>query len=173
MLIRQTGSDSLRTAWPKDVVTPARVLGKALRVFLALALLGHVLLFLVVLVSSLYLRSGNPPSTALMVYRRVTQHESIRPVHFVRLRQIPRSARGMVIRLEDYRFYQHPGVDLGALRDAYLINHSLRATVVGGSTIPMKSVDGSRPNNSKPTNFPTIGSHSDITMLIMPNTVNC
>ena len=119
-------------------MTPARVLGKVVRVFLVLALVGHILLLLVVLVTSVVLRSRNPSWTALMAYRSVTQHEAIRPVRFVPLRQIPRAARGMVLRLEDYRFYQHPGVDLGALRDAYRINRSLQATVVGGSTIPMQ-----------------------------------
>ncbi len=138
MLVRHSGSIAPETAWPKGVVTPARVLGKAVRVFLVLALIGHILLLLVVLLASVALRSRNPSSTALMAYRKVTQHEAIRPVRFVPLRQIPRAARGMVLRLEDYRFYQHPGVDLGALRDAYRINRSLRATVVGGSTIPMQ-----------------------------------
>jgi monofunctional biosynthetic peptidoglycan transglycosylase len=44
----------------------------------------------------------------------------------------------MVIRLEDYHFYSHHGVDLGALREAWMINSSIGRTVVGGSTIPMQ-----------------------------------
>ena len=138
MLVRNSGSDALPTAWLRDAVKPARVAGKAARVILALVLLGHALLILLVLVTSLGLRRWNPPGTALMEYRILTQHQTIRPVRFVPLRQIPRVARAMVLRLEDYRFYQHWGIDLGALREAYLINRSLGRTVVGGSTIPMQ-----------------------------------
>ena len=43
-----------------------------------------------------------------------------------------------MIRLEDYRFYSHHGVDLGAIRDAWMINSSIGRTAVGGSTIPMQ-----------------------------------
>jgi hypothetical protein len=44
----------------------------------------------------------------------------------------------MTIRLEDYHFYQHAGVDLGALRDAWEKNASYGRTAAGGSTIPMQ-----------------------------------
>ena len=44
----------------------------------------------------------------------------------------------MVVRLEDYRFYTHHGVDLGAISDAWMINSSIGRTAVGGSTIPMQ-----------------------------------
>ena len=73
-----------------------------------------------------------------MMYRGLTTHQKAQPIRFVPLRQIPRVARSMVIKLEDYRFYQHPGVDLGAIRDAWAINASIGRTVVGGSTIPMQ-----------------------------------
>ncbi len=117
---------------------PARVFGKALRAFLWLALLGHAALILIVLLASLLLLKVNPPTTALMLYRRVTTHETVHPTRFVPLRQIPLVFRNMVVRLEDMHFYQHRGVDLGALRDAWNINSSIGWTVLGGSTIPMQ-----------------------------------
>ena len=129
---------ALRLAWLKDTVRPARVLGKALRAFFWLALLGHAALVLIVLVASLFLLKGNPPTTALMLYRRLTTHETVHPTRFVPLRQIPPVFRNMVVRLEDMHFYQHHGVDLGALRDAWNINAAIGRTVVGGSTIPMQ-----------------------------------
>jgi monofunctional biosynthetic peptidoglycan transglycosylase len=129
---------ALRMAWLRDVAKPARILGKLLRGFLGLFVLGHAALFLIVLVASLTLIRVNPPFTALMVYRRLTAHQTSQPIKFVPLRQIPRVARNMVIRLEDYRFYEHAGVDLGAIREAYEINESIGRTVVGGSTIPMQ-----------------------------------
>jgi len=73
-----------------------------------------------------------------MVYRGITSRQTSQPIRFVPLRQIPRVARSMVVKLEDYRFYQHAGVDLGALRDAWMVNSSIGRTVSGGSTIPMQ-----------------------------------
>jgi monofunctional biosynthetic peptidoglycan transglycosylase len=138
MRTRFSETIELRMAWLRDVAKPARVLGKLLRGFLGLFLVGHAALFLVILVASVTLLRVNPPFTALMVYRLLTTHQTSQPVKFVPLRQIPRIARTMVIRLEDYRFYEHAGIDLGAIRDAYEINESVGRTVVGGSTIPMQ-----------------------------------
>jgi monofunctional biosynthetic peptidoglycan transglycosylase len=114
------------------------VFGKALRALLWLAILGHAALIVIVLFASIALLKVNPPITALMVYRRITTHEAARPTRFVPLRQIPPVLRNMVVRLEDMHFYQHAGVDLGALRDAWNINASIGWTAVGGSTIPMQ-----------------------------------
>jgi monofunctional glycosyltransferase len=122
----------------QQAARPGRVFGKALRAFLWLAVLAHAVLIVIVLFASILLLKVNPPTTALIVYRRVTTHESARPTRFVPLRQIPPVLRTMVVRLEDMHFYQHPGVDLGALRDAWNINASIGRTVVGGSTIPMQ-----------------------------------
>jgi monofunctional glycosyltransferase len=128
----------LRTAWLRDVVKPARIAGRLARAFLGFFVLGHAALVVFVLFASLFLIRWNPPFTALMVYRGFTANQWAQPVRFVPLRQIPRVVRSMVVRLEDYRFYQHWGVDLGAIRDAWNINESIGRTVVGGSTIPMQ-----------------------------------
>jgi monofunctional biosynthetic peptidoglycan transglycosylase len=129
---------ALGMAWLRDVAKPARIAFKLARALLGLAVLGHAALILFVLFACLGLLRWNPPVTALMAYRGVTAHQKAQPIRFVPLRQIPRVARTMVIRLEDYRFYQHGGIDLGALRDAWKVNSSIGRTVVGGSTIPMQ-----------------------------------
>jgi monofunctional biosynthetic peptidoglycan transglycosylase len=98
----------------------------------------HAALILFVFFASLLLLKWNPPVTALIIYRGVTVHQQSRPLRFVPLYQIPRVARNMVIRLEDHHFYAHRGVDLGAIRDAWMINSSIGRTAVGGSTIPMQ-----------------------------------
>jgi hypothetical protein len=41
----------------------------------------------------------------------------------------------MVVRLEDGHFWTHPGIRLGAIRDAYLINRNIGYALYGGSTI--------------------------------------
>jgi monofunctional biosynthetic peptidoglycan transglycosylase len=138
MRARISETVALRMAWLRDVAKPARVLRKLVRTLLTLAVLGHILLFLVVLAASVALLRVNPPVTALMVYREITARQTVRPVRFVPLRQIPPALRNMVVRLEDFSFYRNPGVELGALRDAWVINASIGRTVVGGSTIPMQ-----------------------------------
>jgi len=125
-------------AWLRDTVRPARIAARFLRTLAVTAVALHAALIVLVLLASVLLLKVNPPLTALMVWRSVTAHQSARPVRFVPLRQIPRPQRSMVIRLEDYRFYSHHGVDLGALRDAWMINASIGRTAVGGSTIPMQ-----------------------------------
>ncbi len=125
-------------AWLRDVARPTRLAARFFRALVIFAIAAHAALFFLVLVASLVLLRWNPPATALMIYRGVTAHEKTRPIRFVPLRQIPRVARRMVIRLEDYRFYSHHGIDLGAIREAWTINSSIGRTAVGGSTIPMQ-----------------------------------
>jgi monofunctional biosynthetic peptidoglycan transglycosylase len=138
MYARISETAALWMAWLRDVAKPARMAGKLARVLIALVVFCHATLILGILLASLALLRVNPPVTALMVYRGITVHQRSRPIHFVPLRQIPRVARSMVVRLEDYRFYSHHGVDLGALREAWTINTAIGRTAVGGSTIPMQ-----------------------------------
>jgi monofunctional biosynthetic peptidoglycan transglycosylase len=125
-------------AWLADVARPARVAARFVRAVIVLVAACHAVLFAFVFLASLVLLAWNPPITALMIYRGVTVHQKSKPVRFVPLHQIPRVARNMVIRLEDHHFYSHRGVDLGAIRDAWMINASIGRTAVGGSTIPMQ-----------------------------------
>lgn len=138
MLARISAHAALWMAWLRDVAQPARIAEKLARAFLLLVLLGHAALILIVLIASLALLRGNPQVTALMLYRGATVHQKTHEIRFVPLRQIPRVVRTMVIRLEDFKFYRHAGVDLGAIRDAWAINRSIKRTAVGGSTIPMQ-----------------------------------
>jgi monofunctional biosynthetic peptidoglycan transglycosylase len=119
-------------------VHPARILVRFLRALALLVVGAHAALICVVLLGSLVLLKWNPPFTALIAWRQVTAHQAPRPLRFVPLGRIPRVERSMIIRLEDYRFYFHHGVDLGALREAWAINASIGRAVVGGSTITMQ-----------------------------------
>ncbi len=117
------------------LIRPRRAAGKLARFALWGFVLGHVLLAVVVLSSSLVLLKATPRHTALMLWRRVTagiRSEAIRPTP---LAQIPRPARDMVVRLEDGNFWTHPGIRLGAIRDAYLVNRNIGYALYGGSTI--------------------------------------
>ena len=122
-------------AWIGERVRPARAAGKLARFALAAFVLGHVILCAVVLLSSLVLRSVNPRHTALMSWRRVTAGVRSPAIRFTPLAAIPRPARDMVVRLEDWHFWTHPGIHLGSIRDAYLINRNIGYALYGGSTI--------------------------------------
>ena len=117
---------------------PARILGRFGRTLLALVVLGHAALVVFVLLASAVLARANPPVTALMAWRRLTVGQRIEERRFVPLSRIPRATRDMVVRLEDFKFYRHHGIDLGAIRDAYLVNKSIGYTLYGGSTIPQQ-----------------------------------
>ncbi|HVP18880.1 MAG TPA: biosynthetic peptidoglycan transglycosylase [Spirochaetia bacterium] len=129
---------ALRMAWLRDVVKPSRIAGKLARFLLAGVILFHAVLFVLVLAASLVLLHVNPSVTALMIWRSATAHQKAQPVRFVALQHIPLVARRMVIRLEDYHFYNHVGIDLGAIRDAYLTNRAIGYPLYGGSTIPQQ-----------------------------------
>lgn len=108
------------------------------RFLLGALVAGHVALFLAVFAACLVLARCNPPVTSLMIYRSVMSHQKAKPLAFVPLRQVPRSAREMFIRVEDMRFYSHAGIDFAAIRDAYNVNRSIGYTLYGGSTIPQQ-----------------------------------
>jgi monofunctional biosynthetic peptidoglycan transglycosylase len=123
------------TAWIGERVRPARAAGKLARFALHAFVLGHVILLAVVLLSSLVLLKANPRHTALMLWRRVTAGVHSPAIRFTPLRDIPRPARDMVVRLEDWHFWTHPGIHLGSIRDAYLVNRNIGYALYGGSTI--------------------------------------
>jgi monofunctional biosynthetic peptidoglycan transglycosylase len=118
-----------------ECARPGRALGKLAGYALRGLLFAHAALLAVVLLSSLVLLKVNPRHTALMLWRRLTAGVSAPPIQFTPLAEIPRPAREMVVRLEDWHFWTHPGIDLGAIRDAYRINRNLGYALYGGSTI--------------------------------------
>jgi monofunctional glycosyltransferase len=117
---------------------PVRILWRGLRTLAALVVLGHAALAVFVLLACAVLSRANPPFTALMAYRRLTVGQRIEAHRPVALARMPRAAREMVVRLEDFNFYRHRGIDLGAIRDAYIVNRSIGYTLYGGSTIPQQ-----------------------------------
>lgn len=76
-----------------------------------------------------------PRINSLMIYRSLVQGQHLKPIRPVPLADIPVRDREMFIRLEDGHFYRHHGIDLGAIREAYLINRRAGYFVRGASTI--------------------------------------
>jgi monofunctional biosynthetic peptidoglycan transglycosylase len=125
-------------AWLRGRVEPRAAAERLARFFLKAFVSVHLGIFLLVLGACVLLARWNPPVTSLMIYRDLTARQKPRPLKFVPLGRIPRTTRLMFIRLEDMHFYRHPGIDLGAIRDAYLINKSIGRVLYGGSTIPQQ-----------------------------------
>jgi monofunctional biosynthetic peptidoglycan transglycosylase len=117
---------------------PRALLARLARLFLRAMIVCHAALFIIMAFACLLLLRWNPPMTSLMIYRSLAGGAPAKPVSFVPLRQIPREVRQMLVRLEDMHFYTHPGIDLGAIRDAYRVNQAIGYVYAGASTIPQQ-----------------------------------
>jgi monofunctional biosynthetic peptidoglycan transglycosylase len=106
--------------------------------FVKLLLYIHIVLLLPVLILCLLYSSINPPITSLMLYRKHFFDYNQKPVAYMALEKIPRKLQRMVIKIEDYRFYIHRGIDLKALNNAYQLNKRFGRIRYGGSTITMQ-----------------------------------
>lgn len=125
-----------RTAGPiLSAVSLPSMLRRAAALLLRALLWGHAALFGLVFIASLLLLFLNPPTSSLRIQRAVAKGWRALPTTFVPLRQIPRVTRSMVVGVEDYTFYRHPGVDLEAIRQAWRVNKVIGYNLYGGSTI--------------------------------------
>ena len=116
------------------VLTAGRILAAALAAVAAF----HAALWVLVALAGMLLAWMNPPVSSLMLGRRFHGGARARPLEFVPLAELPRDAQLMFVRLEDNTFYEHPGVELRALREAWRVNRQLGYVYRGGSTIPMQ-----------------------------------
>lgn len=95
----------------------------------------HLVFIAVIGICLFLLRSWNPPTTSLMLYREHVYGYRPVPVQFVSFSAIPDDIIKMVIATEDYQFYSHFGIDIEAIKRAYFINRRVGYRMFGGSTI--------------------------------------
>jgi monofunctional biosynthetic peptidoglycan transglycosylase len=98
-------------------------------------LAAHWLLLVIVVSTTIAWTFARPPSTPLMAYRMAFQGHVLEPLLYVPLDRIPPTVRTMLVRLEDWTFYQHHGIDITAIKNAIRVNKAIGRTVYGGSTI--------------------------------------
>lgn len=79
-----------------------------------------------------------PSATVLMAWRSLSFGWKLSPPRPVPLRTVPVWLRSMLISVEDYKFYQHHGFDLEAIKRAYEIDKRLAQPLYGGSTLSMQ-----------------------------------
>ncbi len=77
----------------------------------------------------------NPEYGTLMLYRKYAYHYIVKPIEFIPLRKLPRDVQMMAVRIEDANFYEHFGIDLTAIHDAYVRNRQNHGYSYGASTI--------------------------------------
>ncbi len=82
---------------------------------------------------------ANPPTTGIRVYRAIGYGWTLKKRRNLKLLEVPKLARSMIIRVEDGAFYSHRGVQLSALKNAKRLNEQIGRTVYGGSTITMQT----------------------------------
>lgn len=107
-------------------------LRRALRIF---AWSSAVLFGVLPLTAIIALRWVNPPFTPLMLVRDAQGYG--RAWHWTPLDALPREAQRAAIASEDYRYCQHWGIDVGAVRKA-VADHQQGKPLRGASTISMQ-----------------------------------
>jgi monofunctional glycosyltransferase len=95
----------------------------------------HLFLIISIGIYSICLNFINPPYTSLMAYRAVFYHYNNRSVKFIPIKKTPWYVKRMLVAAEDYRFYQHHGIDIDAIKTAMKNNKIVGYNYYGGSTI--------------------------------------
>lgn len=95
----------------------------------------HLLLVVFIGIMSLHLRAHNPAKSSLMLYRQYFYQYPIQPVHFIPLSEIPESFALITVATEDIKFWQHKGINITAIKWAYVVNKHVGYRMYGGSTI--------------------------------------
>lgn len=108
---------------------------RTILIILAIAVAGfHAAYLCTVGIVSAVLRTRNPRTTALMLYRSATGGPQM-PPDFMPLAQMPAPLVKAVLFVEDHGFYRHHGFDLESIRYAIRLNRRLGYRAYGGSTI--------------------------------------
>jgi|GEM_PF-827700 monofunctional biosynthetic peptidoglycan transglycosylase len=81
----------------------------------------------------------DPAATTLSVYRKYVDGWTIVQPVPTRLERIPKLAQRMLVSIEDYKFYDHHGVDFEAFARAYEVNQKIGRPMYGGSTLTMQT----------------------------------
>jgi monofunctional biosynthetic peptidoglycan transglycosylase len=84
-------------------------------------------------------KTVNPAATTLMLYRHIDSGWKIVKPRYLPLSKIPKSTRNMAVRVEDGNFYEHHGIMLAAIKNAYQLNKRFGEPIYGGSTITMQT----------------------------------
>ena len=133
-------SSGLSSLAPRDGdpalgTTPAR---RAARLALGALAAAFALYIGITSVLVLCYRFVDPPATVLMAYRKWGFGWKIEAPRPKPLTSTPLYIRRMLLSVEDYKFYEHFGIDFEAFRNAHEINKRIGKPLYGGSTLTMQ-----------------------------------
>jgi monofunctional biosynthetic peptidoglycan transglycosylase len=115
------------------------VLLRGLRTLFLAAVVFHIWYISVTTILVACFAFVDPAATTLSVYRKYVDGWAIvRPVPTA-LERIPKTARRMLVSIEDYKFYEHHGIDLEAFERAIEVNQQIGRPMYGGSTLTMQT----------------------------------
>ena len=100
---------------------------------------AHVVFILSIALLLVVFKTVNPPATLLMLYRKLDYGWKITNPLYKPLPKIPKIVRTMAVRVEDGDFFEHHGILLPALKNAFMLNTKFGAPIYGGSTITMQT----------------------------------
>lgn len=81
----------------------------------------------------------DPAATVLAVSRRHVDGWAVSKSYPVKLKAVPLTARRMLVSVEDYKFWNHHGLDFEAFERAVEINKRIGRRMYGGSTLTMQA----------------------------------
>ncbi|GAB1455312.1 MAG: biosynthetic peptidoglycan transglycosylase [Spirochaetia bacterium] len=81
----------------------------------------------------------DPAATTLSVYRKHVDGWKVQRPIPTTLKKIPLNARRMLVSVEDYKYWEHHGIDMEAFSRALEINKRIGKTMYGGSTLTMQT----------------------------------
>ncbi len=108
-----------------------KVLLKLFKLFIKL----HVYFLLITSVLVVSLNFINPPTTTMMIYRKVFAPYKLKQRRFVKLKDIPNHTKRMLMISEDSKFKTHFGFDFEAISKAFKRNKKSGRIRIGGSTL--------------------------------------
>ncbi|GAB1482344.1 hypothetical protein MASR2M78_11590 [Treponema sp.] len=104
-----------------------------------LFLYTHLVFIISSSLSLIFFKTVNPAATTLMLYRKCANGWKIQKPRYLSLSKIPKTTLTMTVRVEDGSFYDHHGILLSAMKNAYQLNKRFGEPVYGGSTITMQT----------------------------------
>ncbi len=116
---------------------------RAARLVFGLALKGlfyaHIVFILSTSLLILIFAKTDPGATVLMLYRKYENGYAISRPRPVKISQVGKRRRDILLRVEDWTFYRHHGFELAAIKNAARINRQIGRPMYGGSTISMQT----------------------------------
>lgn len=128
----------LQGTWGVPISSKRYQLKKLLKKIISTILYIHVFFIGFIALVCFLLNFFEPAATPIMIYRKYLYHWDLKPQKNIASKNIPNVYTKMLVSVEDGDFYNHFGISLTALKDAYNRNKKSDEILFGGSTLTMQ-----------------------------------